>query len=112
MDIAGWMARVVLLGSTRGTTKEVNFYRDVHKKGLVLLGAHASTIPGTDGYRGHWTWRANVRALLQLLANGRLNVRPLITHCVPAASAPGIYTQIADWSPLVLGALLLWRDGT
>jgi threonine dehydrogenase-like Zn-dependent dehydrogenase len=106
--VAGWMARVVLLGSTRGNTNDVNFYRDVHKKGLVLIGAHASTIPGVDSYPGHWTWKANVRTALHLIANGRLNVGALITHRLPAEDAPMIYGQIAEWKPNVLGAILEW----
>ena len=32
----------MLLGSTRGSTESVNFYRDVHKKGLTIIGAHDS----------------------------------------------------------------------
>ena len=35
-----WQGRVVLLASTRGETERVNFYRDVHGKGLTVLGAH------------------------------------------------------------------------
>ena len=40
--MAGHYARVLLLGSTRGSTESVNFYRDVHKKGLTIIGAHDS----------------------------------------------------------------------
>jgi len=108
MAIAGWMARVVLLGSSRGSTENVNFYRDVHKKGLTLIGAHASTIPREESYPGHWTWRANVVTVLRLLRQRRLNVRPLITHRVPAKDAPLVYGLIADWQPGVLGAILNW----
>ena len=35
--LAGRRGRVVLIASTRGETDHVNFYRDVHKKGLVSL---------------------------------------------------------------------------
>jgi 2-desacetyl-2-hydroxyethyl bacteriochlorophyllide A dehydrogenase len=108
MSIAGWMARVVLLGSSRGTTEEVNFYRDVHKKGLSLIGAHASTIPREESHAGHWTWRSNVVTVLRLLQQRRLTVQPLITHRLAAKDAALIYSQIADWQPSVLGAILNW----
>lgn len=108
MSVAGWMGRVVLLGSSRGTTEQVNFYRDVHKKGLTLIGAHASTIPREESSPGRWTWRSNVATVLRLLAQRRLNVAPLITHRVPAKDAAHIYGQIADWQPDVLGAVLYW----
>ncbi len=107
--IAGWMARVVLLGSTRGNASGVDFYRDVHKKGLTLLGAHIHTVPTSDSAARLWTWRANVRTVLRFIVAGRLNVQPLITHRVPAESAPSIYAEITQWNPSVLGALLLWQ---
>ena len=110
-DVAGWMARVVLLGSSRGTTPDVNFYRDVHKKGLVLYGAHASTIPQRDSSPGLWTWRANVETILRLMESGRLTVGELVTHRVPSEEAPAIYARIAEWDPDVLGVLLDWSGG-
>lgn len=108
MRVAGWMARVVLLGSTRGVTEEVNFYRDVHKKGLILYGAHAGTIPAQDSSPGEWTWDANVKILLELIRCGRLQLQPLITHRLPAEDASSIYGEILQWNPNVLGALLEW----
>ena len=47
-DLARFGGRVVLLASTRGDTEAVNFYRDVHKKGLTVIGAHESTRPRLD----------------------------------------------------------------
>lgn len=107
-EVAGWMARVVLLGSSRGVTSQVNFYRDVHKKGLTLLGAHASTIPARDTAPGRWPWRQNVETVLRLIAADRLPVEQLITHRLPAEEAPAIYGEIAQWKPEVLGAILEW----
>ena len=37
--------RVVLLSSTRGVTQQIDFYTDVHRKGLTILGAHESVRP-------------------------------------------------------------------
>ena len=34
--LARFGGRVILLGSTRGETEKVNFYADVHKKGLTV----------------------------------------------------------------------------
>ena len=36
------MGRVILLGSPRGRI-EIDPYRDIHSKGVSLIGAHANT---------------------------------------------------------------------
>ena len=106
--ISGHMARVVLLGSSRGTTPDVDFYRDVHRKGLVLLGAHASTVPSAESSAGRWTWRNDVETALRLMEASRLDVQPLITDRLPAHKAPDVFGRIAEWDPAVLGAVLQW----
>ncbi|HHV95658.1 MAG TPA: zinc-binding alcohol dehydrogenase [Clostridiaceae bacterium] len=64
--------RVILLGSTRGDTT-VNFYRDVHKKALTIIGAHISSNPEFESYPNHWTFKDNAKAFLSLIKNRRIN---------------------------------------
>src|SRR5206468_219764 len=87
LALAGDHARVVLLASTRGS-QETNFYTDVHRRGLVLLGAHANARPANDSSPGYWTLADDVRTVLRLLAAGRLDVRSLTTEVLPAGAAP------------------------
>lgn len=101
--------RVVLLGSTRGCTAEVNFYRDVHQKGLSIIGAHNSTRPQYDRAPGWWPLREDERVALQLLKAGRLNVRPLLTHSFPWSEAPRAYELLASCESGAQGILLDWR---
>lgn len=100
--------RVVLLGSTRGETNHVNFYRDVHKKGLTLLGAHNSARPQHESSPGFWTQFDDQRVALELLERGRLNVRPYITHRFAWNDAPAAYDLLRTWSKSALGILLDW----
>lgn len=104
---AGTHARVVLLASTRGTT-ETNFYRDVHRKGLTLLGAHASVRPPHDSSPGFWTLADDVAAVLRLIAAGRLRVAPLTSEVFPASEAPRAYEILASWRKDLLGMVLRW----
>jgi L-iditol 2-dehydrogenase len=106
---AGHHARVVLLASTRGTT-EANFYRDVHKKGLTVLGAHANVVPPHDSSPGFWTLSDDTRTVLRLLAAGRLRVAQLTSRQFPWREAPQAYEQLASWRKDALGMLLLWND--
>jgi L-iditol 2-dehydrogenase len=108
-DLARFGGRVVLLGSTRGDTEAVNFYRDVHKKGLTVLGAHESTRPQQDSAPGWWTHQADQTTALKLLAGGRLVVDPLTTHRFAWRNAADAYAMLIRWEPEMLGAILDWQ---
>jgi L-iditol 2-dehydrogenase len=108
--MAGHHARVVLLASTRGVT-ETNFYRDVHKKGLTVLGAHAHVRPATESSPGYWTQSEDVATVLRLLAAGRLQVAPLTSKVFAWADAPKAYDILASWRKDLLGMLIDWRAG-
>lgn len=108
-QLAGWCGRVILLGSTRGETERINFYRDVHKKGLTVIGAHNSTRPPHDSAPGWWTLLADQRIALRLLALRRLIVQPLITHRFTWQQAPQAYELLKAWNLDALGMVLDWR---
>ena len=110
LDIAGWGARLVLLASTRGETPKVNFYRDVHKKGLILYGAHNSIRPRQESSPNFWTLEDDSLLLLTLIAGKRFDVVPLISHRVPGEEAPKAYQLLMEWNPGLLGVVLQWNN--
>ncbi len=110
LDVAGWGARVVLLASTRGETPKVNFYRDVHKKGLILYGAHNAVRPRQESSPNYWTLKDDSHLLLTLIAEKRFDVAPLISHRVPGAEAPKAYQLLMEWNPGLLGVVLQWNN--
>lgn len=100
--------RVVLLGSTRGVTPQVDFYTDVHRKGLTIIGAHVLTRPVLDDSDGRWNaWDENA-LVLRLIESGRLNCAPLIAREFAADKAADAYRLIEE-SPETLGVLLNWK---
>jgi 2-desacetyl-2-hydroxyethyl bacteriochlorophyllide A dehydrogenase len=110
LDAAGSGARVVLLASTRGETPNVNFYRDVHKKGLILYGAHNSIRPRQESSPNFWTLEDDSLLLLSLITQKRFNVVPLISHRVPGEDAPKAYQLLMEWNPGLLGVVLQWNS--
>ncbi len=101
--------RVVLLGSTRGVTPNVDFYNDVHRKGLTVIGAQVLTRPVLDNSDGRWNaWDENALTL-RLIASGRLDTRPLIEHEFPATRVAEAY-RLLERSPATLGVLLNWQQ--
>ena len=110
LDVAGQDARMVLLASTRGETPSVNFYRDVHKKGLILYGAHNSIRPRQDSSPNFWTLEADSLLLLSLIAQKRFTVAPLISHRFLGKDAAKAYQLLMEWNPGLLGVVLKWND--
>ncbi|MDE0011375.1 MAG: zinc-binding alcohol dehydrogenase [Candidatus Poribacteria bacterium] len=110
LDAAGWGARVILLASTRGETPNVNFYRDVHKKGLILYGAHNAIRPRQESSPNFWTLEDDSLLLLSLIAQRRFNVAPLISHRVLGEDAPKAYQLLMEWNPGLLGVILQWNN--
>ena len=108
--LAGWCGRIVLLASTRGETKDVNFYRDVHKKGLTILGAHNSVRPRQDSSANFWTNRDDAELSLRLIAHQRIQVAPLISHRMRGTNAPEAYQLLMEWEAGLLGVVLEWSD--
>ena len=110
LDAAGWGARVILLASTRGETPNVNFYRDVHKKGLIIYGAHNAIRPRQESSPNFWTLEDDSLLLLSLIAQRRFNVAPLISHRVRGEDAPKAYQLLMEWNPGLLGVVLQWNN--
>ncbi|MCS3921183.1 zinc-binding alcohol dehydrogenase [Fervidibacter sacchari] len=108
--LARRIGRVILLGSTRGETKSVNFYTDVHRKGLVIVGAHDSVRPQFDSTPSFWTARDDQALALKLLAVHRIKVAPLITHKFSGMEAPKAYDLLISNDMSALGILLDWSD--
>lgn len=108
LTLARPFGRVVLLGSTRGETDHVNFYRDVHKKGLTLIGAHDSARPRLESTHGWWTQHDDRGVALKLLARRRLQVEPLITDRFAWQDALAAYETLKSWSHTALGLILDW----
>ena len=109
-QLADWHGRVVLLASTRGETERVNFYRDIHAKGLTVLGAHNSVRPRHESSPNFWTLRDDWELSLKLIAHGRVVVAPLITHRLPGIQAAEAYQLLMEWDPNLLGVVLNWED--
>ena len=107
-QLAATRGRVVLLGSTRGETERVNFYRDVHRKGLLVIGAHEITRPLYENSPGYWTQLCEHAVCLELLARGRVDIAPLITHRYHWRDFASAYAHLAEWDNSALGILIEW----
>jgi len=109
LKLAGKCGRVVLLGSTRGTS-EVNFYSEVHKKGVTIIGAHESIRPRYDSIHGLWTQKDDSILVLKLLSKGLLRVEDLISAKMSYREAAKAYNLLIYSKENTLGIILEWKE--
>lgn len=100
--------RVVLLGCTRISNDSIDFYTDVHKPGISIIGAHNFVRPDHDSYPGYWTRQDDYRTLLRLLAAGKLKAAPMISEVVTPERAPFVYRRLIEQEHAPLGIVFDW----
>jgi 2-desacetyl-2-hydroxyethyl bacteriochlorophyllide A dehydrogenase len=107
LAVTATLGRVVLLGSPRGRV-EIDPYTDVHRKGLALIGAHASLAPQRPNAWNPWTAEANNILVLELMRQGRMRTEGLVSHRIPADEAPNIFEALTVRPQDFLGVIIEW----
>jgi predicted dehydrogenase len=102
-------ARIVLLGSTRGTTRgfEISL---LQQKQLELIGAHVATLPAVGCYERQWPWRRELGSVLELTAQGRLSLEPLVTDRLVPDAIARFYEEASAGVRKPVGAIVDWRQ--
>ena len=99
--------RVILLGCTRAMT-EVDFYHDVHRPGIELIGAHSGARPTEQSFREMYTEMDDCRVTLSYLSAGRLCFKDMIQEIASPADAPEVYARLAENRGFPIGVLFDW----
>lgn len=101
--------RVIILGSTRGST-EINFYRDVHKKGIQIIGAHISCNPTDFSYPGYWTFQDNADCFMRLLSERRICVDKLVSQYADYHDYNDIYANVLQGKEDYITSVITWEE--
>lgn len=110
LDCASWMGRISLLGCTRISDCPIDYYQQVHRPGVKLIGAHNLVRPKVESYPHHWTHQDDCKAILDLLSAGRIQVAPIVSRVVSPTEAPGIFRQLCDDPEFPMGTVFDWRE--
>ena len=109
LKCAARQGRISLLGCTRVSDCPIDFYQQVHRPGIQLIGAHNFVRPLYESQPHCWTHQDDCKAILALLAAGRIQVKPIISRVVKPENAPAIYTQLCDDPAFPMGTVFDWR---
>ena len=110
LECASWMGRISLLGCTRVSDCAVDYYQQVHRPGVKLIGAHNFVRPKVESYPHHWTHQDDCKAILDLIAAGRVQVAPIVSRVVSPEDCTEIYNQLCDDPAFPMGTVFDWRS--
>ena len=108
LDCVQKMGRVALLGCTRSSKFEIDYYGKVHGRGVSLIGAHTMARPSVESSAGLWTEKDDLRVVLNLLKGKRMCFAEMIQEICSPRSAHEIYTRLATDKHCPVGVLFDW----
>ena len=88
--------RVALLGCTRNSNFTVDYYRKVHGPGISLIGAHTKARPEVESYPGYFTAADDMRAVLNLCANNRLQIKDMVEEVYSPDECEDVYKRLVN----------------
>ena len=110
LPVMKYFGRVSLLGCTRVSDEIIDYYFQVHKPGIQLLGAHNMARPSVDSRKGCWTHQDDCKAILKLIAGKRLSMAPMLGRIVKPQDCAEIYRQLCEDKDFPVGTVFDWRD--
>ncbi len=102
--------RIALLGCTRVSDTAIDFYQEVHRPGVEIIGAHTDARPKHESRPNAWTWKDDARALMDFMADGRLDMSRILSAVYSPHEAPAVYKSLAEGEDFPVGAVFDWRE--
>jgi len=100
--------RFVLLSSPRGKTL-FDFHDLCNSPSFTIIGAHNSSHPAIETPGNPWTGQRHAQMFFDLLADGEIDLAPLVSHQVPYTQAPDLYHMLLADRSQAMGVVLKWR---
>ena len=108
LDCMKEMGRVALLGCTRSSKFEIDYYGKVHGRGITLIGAHTMARPKYESSEGLWTIEDDIRTVFNLIKGKRLNYMDMICEIHSPADAQEVYQRLVYDKKFPIGVLFDW----
>jgi 2-desacetyl-2-hydroxyethyl bacteriochlorophyllide A dehydrogenase len=101
--------RFVLLSSPRGKTL-FDFHDLCNAPSFTIIGAHNSSHPRFETPEQPWTNKRHAELFFDLVADGEIDLAPLISHRERYTEAPRLYQALLEDRTTAMGVILDW-DG-
>ena len=100
---------IALNGCTRVSDMHIDYYQEVHRPGVRLIGAHNFVRPKVESYPGHWTMEDDCLCIMDLAVGGRIDIKSIISEIHKPEEAPEVFARLAnDHYNFPLGVLFDW----
>lgn len=109
LDCMKKMGRIALLGCTRSSKFEIDYYGKVHGRGISLIGAHTAARPKNESSAGLWTDEDDLKAILNLVKANRLNFKDMISEIHSPAEAQNVFDRLVNEKNFPIGVLFDWE---
>ena len=108
LDCMKEMGRIALLGCTRSSKFEIDYYGKVHGRGITLIGAHTMARPKLESSAGLWTDEDDIKTVLNLIKGKRLNFADMISEIHSPEEAQTVFDRLANERNFPIGVLFEW----
>lgn len=100
--------RIVILSSPRNVTKNFDFHDLCNSPSFTIIGAHNGSHPRFETPYNQWTQKRHGELFFRLIANGDINIKPLISHRAAYSDAPKLYEMLMKDRTQAMGVILEW----
>lgn len=99
--------RFVVLSSPRGETT-FDFHDHCNAPSYTIVGAHNASHPSVATPLTPWTQHRHAELFFEYVADGTLDVAPLVSHAEPYDAAPSLYDSLLEDRSNAMGVVLEW----
>ena len=111
LHVVARSGRISLLGCTRKSDTAIDYYQQVHRPGVEIIGAHAQARPWLESRPHSWIWKDDVSALWRFMADGRLDMGKVLSAVYAPQDAPAVYRNLAEHHhEFPVGAVFDWTS--
>ena len=103
------MGRFLLLSSPWGKTL-FDFHDLCNSRSVTIIGTHNSSHPAFETNNNPWTKARDCELFFDLLVDGILDMKPLISHNEPYTKAVELYQMLLEDRSQAMGVILQWAD--
>lgn len=108
LDCMAKFGRVALLGCTRSSDFTVDYYKKIHSPGITIIGAHTIARPDYESHPGWFTHRDDIKAVLDLISGGRLELDSLVSETHSPSECQEVYERLVFDKNFPIGVQFDW----